>query len=207
MNPMAQRAPQIPQTVEDFRREYIRSGPFPISNEDYLWLVLEDSNAPWELHDGLLVEKLGMSVWHGDSTFYLAYQIASQVDRKQFRLRSNHGRIRASGNSYFVPDVIVIPTHMIGPDPNRIDVYEDAMPFVAESLSPSTRTYDVLKKLPVYRARSDREIWLLDPPKHSVRMWRLMDDDGYDEQVVTGGKIELHALPGVVIDIDALFDI
>lgn len=204
---MAQRAPSIPQTIDNYRSEYIRSGPFPISTEDYLWLALVDSDTAWELHEGLLVEKAGGSARQGQAGFEIAFQIANQVDRNQFRLRNNHGRIRATRNSSFIPDVIVVPITMLGTNLNRLEIYEDPLPFVAESLSPSTRNYDVLRKLPVYRERGDREIWLLDPPKHSVRIWRLMDDGVYNEQIISGGKIELHSLPRVVIDIDALFDI
>jgi hypothetical protein len=38
-------------------------------------------------------------------------------------------------------------------------------------------------------------------------MWRRREDGSYYEQTVTGGCIELHALPGVMIDLDALFEI
>jgi len=206
---MAQRTPLLPRTADDFLTAYDRDGPFPISEEDYRWLALEDPRITWELHDGLLVEKPGMSFEHGDTGFYLAFQIANQVDRKLYHLRSNHGRVRATASTFFIPDVMVIPTAILGPEryrPDVLEAYDVPLPFVAESLSRSTSRYDVMIKLPIYRARGDREIWLIDPFKPMVQMWRRRADGSYDEQTLTGGRIELHALPGVVIDLDELFD-
>jgi Uma2 family endonuclease len=206
---MAQRTPLLPRTADDFLHAYERDGPFPISETDYLWLALEDPSIKWELHDGLLVEKPGMSFQHGDTGFELAFAIRQQVDPKQYRLRNNHGRMRATSKNFFIPDVMVIPTAILGPEiysPDVLEAYDSPLPFVAESLSRTTSRYDVMVKLPIYRARGDREIWLIDPFKPMVQIWRRREDGTYDEQTLTGGRIELHALPGVVIDLDALFD-
>ncbi len=53
--------------------------------------------------------------------------------------------------------------------------------------------------------RGDREIWFIHPGDLTLTAWRRRDDGGYDEVVFTGGLIALHGLPGVTIDLDALF--
>jgi hypothetical protein len=60
-------------------------------------------------------------------------------------------------------------------------------------------------KFPVYRLRGDAEIWRLHPFDRTLRIWRRRPDGSYQETVVTGAKIQLHALPQVTIDLDEVF--
>jgi hypothetical protein len=53
-------------------------------------------------------------------------------------------------------------------------------------------------------ARGDREIWRPHPFARTLKAWRRRPDGGYDEVEFTGGVVELHALAGVMIDLDAL---
>jgi len=205
---MTQRTSTLDDSVDDLLRAYERSGPIPVGEESYVRIVLDAPDTRWELHNGLLVEKPGMSFQHHDVSFYLGHQLAQHLDRAQFRVRVNGGRLRRSGSTYLVPDVMVIPTAVLGPEMNRPDVletYDVPLPFVAEVWSPSTGRYDVNTKLPTYRLRGDLEIWRVQPFERTVTVWRRQEDGSYEDMRFTGGKVRLHALPSVVIDLDALF--
>jgi Uma2 family endonuclease len=76
---------------------------------------------------------------------------------------------------------------------------------VVEVWSPSTGRYDVDTKFPEYRARGDHEVWRVHPFERIVTVWRRQPDDSYIESRHSGGTIELWALPGVTIDLDAVF--
>ncbi len=205
---MAQRPHVLDPPLDDVILTYEREGPIQVSEETYLRIALEDPETNWELHDGMLVEKPSMSYWHGDVSFELAFSIRQQLDPALYRVRVNHGRLRLRGATYAIPDVIVIPTDILGPEMDRPDVlemYDAPLPFVAEVWSPTTGKYDIERKLPEFRDRGDREIWRLHRFERLVTAWRRRPDGGYDVVQFTGGKVGLHALPSVIIDLDALF--
>ncbi len=54
--------------------------------------------------------------------------------------------------------------------------------------------------------RGDLEIWRLHPYDRTLTVWRRQDDGSYETFQQAGGTIQPIALPGVVVDLDALFD-
>ena len=68
------------------------------------------------------------------------------------------------------------------------------------------RDYDVERKLPEYRARGDLEIWRIHPYDRTLTAWRRQPDGSYLESVYRGGIVPVGSVPGVTIDLDALFD-
>ncbi len=90
-------------------------------------------------------------------------------------------------------------------DPNRLAVYDDPVPLVIEVWSPSTGAYDTRTKLPLYRARGDREIWFAHPVERTLTAWVREVDGAYAETVHTGGGVASTALPAVRVDLGALF--
>jgi len=76
---------------------------------------------------------------------------------------------------------------------------------VVEIWSPSTGGYDVAEKLPEYMRRGDREIWFIHPVELTLTAWRRQQDGTYAKSVHRDGRLELAAVPGVVVDLDALF--
>ncbi len=60
-------------------------------------------------------------------------------------------------------------------------------------------------KLPEYQRRGDLEIWRVHPVERTLTMWRRNDDGSYIELIVTAGAVQPIGLPGVTIDLDALF--
>lgn len=170
--------------------------------------VLEDTDGLWELHEGRLRERPSMSFAHNESAWELSDQLRQQLPSREFRVFENRGRFRAPNGSTYVPDVAVVPIAMMAPfraQPSLFEVYDDPIPFLAEFWSPRTGSYDIDAKFPAYKLRGDAEIWRVHPFDRVVTIWRRQPDGTYSEQVVTCGRVQLHALPSVTVDIDALF--
>ena len=180
-----------------------------VSEQEYRRIALAEPDRQWELHDGRLREKPAMSVEHGDVGGYLGHLLQTQLDRKDYRLRFNHARLRRSAERYYIPDVVVIPTPLeraLRQRPGSLDAYAAPLPLVIEIWSPSTGDYDVSDKLDEYRQRGDQEIWYLHPYQRTLTAWRRQHDGSYAEAVYRGGTVRPASLPNVAIDLDALFD-
>ncbi len=181
-----------------------------MSEQAYQEFVLSGVEGAWELHDGVLVEKPGMSWEHDDSAFELGHLLRLQLDRRVYRVRVNGGRVRKPTETIFIPDVAVVPTSYGEPfreRPGTLAIFEGPLPLIAEVWSRSTGGYDIEAKLPVYQQRGDLEIWLIHPYERTLTSWVRQADGSYRETVYRGGVVSLAALPGVVIDLDELFDV
>lgn len=181
-----------------------------VDEATYKRLALEDRHGHWELHAGRLVQKPGMTAFHAEALERLHWRLRSQLPEGEYALRAEAGRLRRPEGSYYEADVTVVPRHYVRDlmthHPTELEVYERPVPFVAEVWSPSTGAYDIDTKVPGYQQRGDAEIWRLHPPRHAVTIWRRQPDGRYTETFVTGGIVELAALPGVRINIDELFE-
>ena len=139
---------------------------------------------------------------------YLSGQLIAQLDPDAFQVRINAGHVNRTDKSFYIPDVFVCSVAGLGPDSERddvLEVYQDPLPLVVEVWSRSTGAYDVDAKIPGYMRRGDLEIWRLDVRTRTLIAWRRLPDGSYDRSVVGGGIVEPVALPGVRIDLDALF--
>lgn len=74
-----------------------------VSLATYEQVALEDGDATWEYVRGRLREKPGMTQEHNSVAFYLAFQLASRLDRKRFAVRSNAGRLATRSGDAYVP--------------------------------------------------------------------------------------------------------
>jgi Uma2 family endonuclease len=179
-----------------------------VSEETYRRFALGDPQGQWELHHGQLREKPGMSVEHGSVMMLLVEWFLNQLDRNEYRVRATHARLRRSADTYYVPDVAVIPTALeqaLLQLPGSLDAYADPLPLVVEIWSPSTGRYDINEKLSDYQQRGDLEIWYVHPYERTLTAWRRQSQGIYTETVYRGGIVHPESLPGVVIDLDALF--
>lgn len=180
----------------------------PVSEQTYLRLALEDPNQ-WELHCGELRRKPAMTAQHNRAAFKLGVRLSQQLDEAHFDVRIGMGHVRRSAESYYIPDVFVIPTELVRPLLGRSDVletYSEPLPLVVEVWSPSTGAYDLESKVPEYQRRGDLEIWRIHPFERTLTAWRRQPDGSYSESVLTGGTIQPVALPNVTVDLDTLFD-
>ncbi len=179
-----------------------------ISEQEYRELALNEPDFRWELWDGVLVEKPLMSMKHEDVASYLGYLLQNQLDRGVYRVHINGGRTRYTSRNYYIPDVVVIPAAFVLPvmsDPRSFDAFAEPLPLVVEVWSPSTGAYDTRTKLPLYLARGDREIWFVDPFERTLSASVRRADGTYEETIHTAGIVECASLPGVRVDLGALF--
>jgi Uma2 family endonuclease len=120
----------------------------------------------------------------------------------------NASRVRHPEETYYIPDIAVIPvelTRVYRAQWSALEVYGQPLPSVAEIWSPSTGDYDIDEKIPDHMLRGDLEIWRLHPFDRSLTSWQRQPDGKYREQTFTTGLILVESLPGVTIDLDAIF--
>jgi Uma2 family endonuclease len=177
-----------------------------MSEEQYQQFVLAQPNGQWELHDGRLVEKPGMTFRHGQIPILLGHFLLSQLDRDAYAVVSEL-RVRKSSATVFMPDLMVVPTAYSEEIRDRpvLAIFSDPLPLVVEVWSPSTGDYDVDAKVPVYQQRGDLEIWRIHPYERTVTSWQRQPDGSYQETIHRGGIVTPVALPGVAIDLETLF--
>ena len=180
----------------------------PMSEQAYLKLVMEESDHRWELIDGEPVCRPAMTSKHEDITAYLGGQLITQLDRRGYRVRIAGSRVRCSASNYFIPDVFVAPTALVLPQEDVIEpeAFREPLPLVVEVWSPSTGRRDLDRKLVRHREQGHSEIWFIHPFDHTLTAWRRQPDGSYVEVMLQGSTMEPVALPGVTIDLDALFD-
>jgi hypothetical protein len=77
-----------------------------MSEEAYQQFVLTGPEGIWELHDGQLVEKPGVTWEHGDIAAELGYLLRHQLDRNAYRVRISEGRVRRPPGNIYIPDVL-----------------------------------------------------------------------------------------------------
>jgi Uma2 family endonuclease len=183
----------------------------PVTWETYERVSLEDDEN-WELHDGRLRAKPAATWAHNDAVSDLGFALAAQLDRRHFSIRMNAGRVRCSTRQYhltcYVPDVFVVPYALTVPlrgRPEALEVYDDPVSLVVEVWDPPTFEYDTDAKIPLYQQHGDAEIWRLHPFERTLTGWRKRGDGRYDEAEYRGGTVEVASLPGVAVDLDALF--
>jgi Uma2 family endonuclease len=180
-----------------------------ISEHDYRELALNDPDHRWELWDGKLREKPGMTYAHNEVAAELGYMLRSQLDRSAYRVRTDAGRVHRPGATYVIPDVFVFPASYVTPALRAgdvLEVYDRPLPLVVEVWSRSTGDYDVKEKLAIYQQRGDLEIWFIHPVERTLTAWRRQRDATYSEELHRGGIVAVASLPDVTIDLDALWD-
>jgi Uma2 family endonuclease len=181
-----------------------------ISGKAYERLALTEPDRKWEQRDGVLREKPGMTAAHNRLKMELGFMLMLQLDRSDYHVRIDSGRVRRPGATYFIPDVFVVPTNYVIPlldQQDVLEVYDQPLPLVVEVWSRSTGDYDVEEKLAVYRQRGNLEIWRIHPYEQKVTAWRRLSDGSYEKTNYQEGIICPTALPGVEIDVAALFEL
>jgi Uma2 family endonuclease len=179
-----------------------------ITEAEYEHIVWADPDHNWELVDGRLREKPGMSWEHGEILIQLGYLLRRQLDRRQFSVLGE-SRVRRPPGTIFIPDVFVAPIAYGEEFRNRpgvLAIMSQPLPLVVEVWSRSTGDYDVEAKIPVYQERGDLEIWRIHPYERTLTSWRRQSDGTYTETVYREGTVTPPTLPGVEIDLVELFD-
>jgi Uma2 family endonuclease len=180
-----------------------------MSEQAYQEFVLSGAEGAWELHDGRLVEKPGVTWEHGGIIALLSHLFQLQLDRSEYQVRINEGRVRKPSDTVFIPDLLVVPSAYGEPfrgRPGKLAIFSGPLPLVVEVWSSSTGDYDVDTKVSVYQQRGDLEIWRIHPYERTLTSWQRQPDGSYQEAMHRGGSVMPSGLPGVTIDLDRLWD-
>lgn len=178
-----------------------------LTKHDYERFILSGVEGQWELHDGRLVEKPGMSWKHLDLSFELGHQLRLQLDRDHYRVFIE-GRVLRHESTILQPGLLVVPTEYGDriAEHQPLAVLPAPLPLVVEVWSPSTGEYDLDTKIPVYIDRGDQEVWRIHPYERTLTRWVRQPDGSYVELLHRDGMVALAAFPGVVIDLDQLMN-
>ena len=165
-----------------------------MSEQEYQEVILSGLPGNWELHDGRLVEKPGMSWKHSAIASLLGVLLQNQLHLDDYRVFFE-SRVRRRPATIFLPDVMVVPTAYGEAirDLPELAIFADPLPLVVEVWSPSTGTYDTDAKIPVYQQRSDLEIWRIHPYERTLTSWVRQADGSYPETVYRHGIIPVAA--------------
>jgi Uma2 family endonuclease len=181
----------------------------PVSEATYEQLALEDREGKWELLCGRPQRKPDMTTEHEDIARTLLRFLVLQLS-EEFSVGQDSPKLHVPGGNYRIPDVCVVPRALIQRRkqllPAKLEVYDEPMPLVVEVWSPSTGGHDSAKKVLEYQKRGDLEIWRIHPYERTLIALRRQPDGSYTETPYTEGTVPALSLPGVAIELDALFD-
>ena len=181
-----------------------------ITSAAYERLALDEPDRKWELLEGHLREKPGMTAGHNHLAARLGYLLMSQLDWSAYDVRVEAGRVHRPEATYFIPDIMVIPTAFVAPllaQHDVLEVYDQPLPLVVEVWSRSTGNYDTEAKIPEYQRRGDLEIWRIHPYERTLTAWVRQPNGSYVNTIYCDGDVvRPSALPGVAIDLSDLFE-
>ena len=158
-----------------------------------------DPDGQWELHNGHLRAKPGMTFAPNHLAFRLAVLLDRQLNRTEFVAGQNGGRVRRGATNVSIPDVFVAPiarAKSLRVRDDLLEVYSDPLPLVVDVWSPSTGAYDVNEKLAGCQPRGDLETWRRHPYGRTMTAWRRQLDGSYQETVFTRGMVQPMTFPG-----------
>lgn len=120
-------------------------------------------------------------------------------------------RLDSEGKSDDEITTVVQPDILIICDKSKIDSRgcKGAPDLIIEILSPSTAVRDTKDKLQLYQEYGVKEYWLVYPGEQSVDVLILGEDGKYlfPEKYAGNDVIEVKLLPGLQVDLGAVFDI
>ena len=162
-----------------------------------------------ELIDGTayIREPPSPSYGHQSMVAELARQLMNQLVGTPWQLlfAPLDVRLPRSNESDDEIDTVVQPDLFITCEINRLSKrgLRGAPRWLAEVLSPSTASYDRAVKIPVYERAGVPEVWLVNPRRRSLAVYRLVDGRYQPPTILNlSGRTRLTAVPGVSVDWD-----
>ena len=169
----------------------------------YERLVAGGGLARTELRAGVPVEKPERNQDQQRLLRDMAIAIGRQLDRSDTRLQLNRARLAVARDSYYIPDIVILPHRVDEVDQDGPTIRRDPALLVIDLLSPDGDD-DQQDRIAGYRLRGDAEVWLLQPSAALVTRWTRRDDGEYDESTSLPGITAPVLLPEVRIDLGTL---
>lgn len=116
------------------------------------------------------------------------------------------------GRIYTHPvDVYLGPNNVVQPDlivirSSRLDIYRpegvvvEPPDLVIEILSPSTRAFDLVRKMALYARSGVPEYWIADPERRTFAVNYLTNEEYISAEAGNDGLIASHVVPGLRVD-------
>lgn len=117
---------------------------------------------------------------------------------------STEPSVRSSERDEVSPDVVLVTAEALARmDPKRVDV---TPALVVEVSSPSTRSFDLVRKRALYERDQIPEFWFVDLDADVIQVYRLGHSGRYEPPLVAakGDEIRPPHLPGLVVQITDL---
>ena len=173
--------------------------------QDYLAIPEDDENR-YELIDGELYMAPAPTWEHQESIGNLYSAL------RDFVRANGLGRVVASPIDVYLSDEDVFQPDIVFVSTDRLDIIHSsgvhsAPDLVIEMLSPGTEQRDLTIKRERYEMLDVKEYWLANPVAKTISVLRLRDGAFEHIGVFTEGMtLETPLLPGLQIDISAVFD-
>lgn len=177
-----------------------------LSYEEFLEID-KSSNENLELIDGVIHLLAAPSVIHQLVVTNLSTEFGNYFKGKECR--------------HFVApfDVVLVEeerTHRLQPDLTVIcdksgiseQNYKGVPALVVEVLSPSTASFDFIKKMNIYMKSGIREYWIISPQNNTVQIFSLNESGNYSEPIIYSKKdlVKSVIFKDLEIDIEAIFE-
>ncbi len=140
---------------------YIMGTAFKNNMTDAEYLSLEETALiRHELFHSNLIEMPGGTVYHETLVMNIGFWLRSILGEKSFKVFLSGLKLRISDSVYFYPDVLI--TNEVFKNP----LFSSSPIFVAEVLSPGTRSFDTADKFLEYRNLPSLQYYLLAEPEY-----------------------------------------
>lgn len=167
--------------------------------------ALPETGPRYQLVDGDLIMSPAPSFWHQEVAARLFLEMRTFVEQGRLgKVLFSPLDVILSDEDVLQPDIVFISTAR-----KKIIVKEGlrGVPdLCVEVLSPSNRNLDVKTKRLIYARYRLPELWLVDPDRHWLRVFRLRDDPHRAVAVYRAkDTLTTRLLPGFALKLDKVF--
>ena len=168
--------------------------------------ALPESNRPIQLIEGHLVVAPAPDRFHQrlSGAIYVAIYIHLEAHPELGEVYQAPFDVQFPGVNVFQPDVMFFARAHLGRLTDKRAV--GAPDLVVEILSPSTTRFDTGKKREVYARHGVAELWIVDPKRREVHVYRLGQDPDRPVRVLkVEDQLHTELLPGFELPLGRLF--
>jgi Uma2 family endonuclease len=168
------------------------------------WLKLPEAEGIEEVVNGEIRKMPPNKILHADTVENLADLLKASVDRNKIQVRvSTFGLvIRREPLTTRVPDIAVFVRSQVVDQDGYI---HSAPELIVEVLSPANTRAERAEKLQDYESLGVPEVWVVSPEARTVEVLSLKDGRLRTTALLRDGQIKPVHLPGVSVDVAAIW--
>jgi Uma2 family endonuclease len=174
-----------------------------LTAEDYR--LMPETGPRYQLIEGQLYVSPAPNRYHQDISRNIEFILLTFLqDHPLGKVYDAPFDVRLGEHNVFQPDIIFVANE-------RLSILtkagaEGAPNLVIEILSPSTAELDRIPKRKTYSAAGVQELWLVDPEKKTIEVYRLQTDSQHPAAVHQAtDSFQSSCLPGLTFDGAAVF--